>query len=231
MYKELNSKRSKSAHERILRNGQKRARVGQKNQAKIFLAIFLKRLIRPLGKLVQTQKNRLQKSFFPRSYKSSKFGQISLLTKWPKNWAHFLDPPGHVFGRFSKSSHGRILISWNPILQGVPKNVLFEQNHNQNWVHENEKNYHSTFFSLGVCSTPMCDMSFTTIQYVDVRYLTSWSNGIWQRFALEGDLVKDVLVLVLPLVAHNSRRGASTASGKDFVKDGRTRSRAWATPD
>ena len=75
------------------------------------------------------------------------------------------------------------------------------------------KIYHSTFFFLLMHVLHPCVMSFTTIQYVDVRYLTSWSNGIWQSFALEGDLVKDVLVPVLPLVAHNSRRGASTASG------------------
>ena len=87
-------------------------------------------------------------------------GLISLLRKMAKkNFACFFYRPGHVFGRFSKSSHGRILISWNSILY----TFLCTKTKRFTIVH---------FFLLMHVLHP-CVMSFTTIQYVNVRYLTS----------------------------------------------------------
>ena len=80
----MNSKRSKSAHHRILRNGQKRNRVGQKN-GQFLLAILVKMPIKPLCKLFRTQKTDCKNLFSSRSYKSFKFGQLWLFGWiWPE---------------------------------------------------------------------------------------------------------------------------------------------------
>ena len=52
----MDSKRSKSAHEGILRDHQKCDRGGQKTVKNFVLPIFVKRPIKPLGKLFRTQK-------------------------------------------------------------------------------------------------------------------------------------------------------------------------------
>ena len=49
---------------RGFRETAKNQRGSAKNKAKIFLAFFVKKPIKPLGKLVRNQKNRLQESFF-----------------------------------------------------------------------------------------------------------------------------------------------------------------------
>ena len=81
----LDSEISKSAHERILRNGQKRPPGGKENGQILFWPFFVKRPIKPLGKLVRTQKTDCKNLFSSRSYKSSKFGQIRPFGWiWPK---------------------------------------------------------------------------------------------------------------------------------------------------
>ena len=69
----LRIKRSISPHEGILRNGQKRGRVNQK-RLKFCFAIFVKRPIKPLGKLVRTQKTDCKNLFSSRSCTIFKFG-------------------------------------------------------------------------------------------------------------------------------------------------------------
>ena len=49
---------------RGFRETAKNQRGSAKKKAKFFLAFFVKKPIKPLGKLVRNQKNRLQESFF-----------------------------------------------------------------------------------------------------------------------------------------------------------------------
>ena len=75
----MGSKRSKSAHERILRKGQSSDQDGQKTAKKYVLAIFAKRPIKPLDRIFRTQNN-CKKNFLSELQElevQSKFGQNS----------------------------------------------------------------------------------------------------------------------------------------------------------
>ena len=135
---ELHSKRSKSVHEGIWRNGQRHSPGGQKTVN--FLAIFVKRLIRSLGKLVWTQKTdcnlfplgawcsgqirpngRVWNSCSSESKKGFFKSFIWVRTSLPRGLIGLLTNTffyslGVAFGFSQNPFMVLFLISWNPIL-------------------------------------------------------------------------------------------------------------------